>query len=142
MSINGIIIFISLTHSQLLYTTLLHSIMDFTKLPSNPNSKHRYENPSLLSNMDQHQFVHSKNSSFRVIPPRLQNLRTNKKPKRNFKSTSIPFYQSSKFQAPYSPNPRPRKPYWPRTYARRFSQQPIPKQDSEIPSHPDLINPL
>lgn len=115
--------------------------MDFTKLPSNPNSKHRFENPSLLSNMEQHQFVHSRNSSFNVIPPRLQSLRQNRKPKRNFKSPSISFFQSSKFQAPNNSNPRPRKPYWPKVYTRKYNPLPIPRTNPDPPSYPKLINP-
>lgn len=114
--------------------------MDFQPLPPNPKPKHILENPFLLEIMEDNQFIHSKSSHFRVIPPRLQTLINNKRPKRTFKSPSIPFYQSSKYQLPNINSPRPRKPYWPKVYTRKQASQSssnnIPKQ---LPP-PQLIN--
>lgn len=113
--------------------------MDFSKLPSNPRQKPLIENPYLLEDMERNQFIHSRTSPFKVyspkqIPPRLRKTR------KGFKNNSIPFYQSSKFQTPNTPNPRPRKPYWPRVYSRRHAHQPVPRPISKPPPPPQLIN--
>lgn len=110
-------------------------------MPSNPNPnpRNKHENPFLLEDMEQNQFIHSNSSGFRVIPPRLQRLR-NKKPKTSFKSPSIPFYQSSKFQVPNVSSPRPRKPYWPKVYSRKQFLKPLPTTIPKPLPPPQLID--
>lgn len=73
---------------------ILSPLMDFFQLTSNHKNKALSENPFLLEVMERNQFIHSKNSPFKTYNPKQQPF---KKTKRNFKSHSIPFYQSSKF---------------------------------------------
>lgn len=114
--------------------------MEFHKLPSNPNPRPNTSSPFFLEDMEQNQFIHSRTSHFKVIPPRLQKLRNLKKQKTHFKSPSIPFYQSSKFQVPNINSPRPRKPYWPKVYTRRQSPNPNPRNIPKPLPPPQLIN--
>lgn len=138
----------SLTHTsvQLLshYYTLqpkhLFKLMEFHKLPSNHNPKTSSSSPFLLENMEQNQFINSRTSRFQVIPPRLQKLRNLKKPKTNFESPSIPFYQSSKYQVPNVSSPKPRKPYWPKVFTRRQFPNPNPRNIPKPLPPPQLIN--
>lgn len=113
--------------------------MEFQKLPSNPNPKSNSSSPFLLEDMEKNQFIHSNSSYFRVIPPRIQKLK-NKKLKKNFKSPSIPFYQSSKFQIPNTTSPRPRKPYWPKVYTRNLSHKSLPTTAPKTYPPPQLID--
>lgn len=130
-----------ISHSSALsQPTHLSWNMEFHKLPSNPNPKPNTSSPFLLEDMEQNQFIHSKTSHFRVIPPRIQKLRNLKKQKTHFKSPSIPFYQSSKYQIPNINSPRPKKPYWPKVYSRRQFPNPNPQIIPRPLPPPKLIN--
>ncbi|KAK1366902.1 hypothetical protein POM88_042463 [Heracleum sosnowskyi] len=114
--------------------------MDFTPLPSNPNHRPPSENPFLLGDMERHQFIHSSTSAFKVFSPKNVAPRL-KRARKGFKSPSIPFYQSSKFQNPQASNPKPRKPYWPKVYTRQNYKYPTARPLARPAPTPQLINP-